>query len=467
MEVIQEYSVAESPAGKSHQMRYHIARAFYYTGSYKKAEILFQEIYETSRDESLKSRSLLFLARCNIQQGKEQKAIRYYREYSIKFPSSSMTAEILWKLGWLAETQKEFQTALKYYLRLERGRSDYKERGMIRAGCCYYQMKQFRHALRIFDQLAKKGTEESMRQGGYYWKAKILYTTGDSVSAKNILEFLFTRYPFHYYSFRAQQWTGVSNAIPAGNSSYVDSLFSSSIDVPDDPKIKRAVRIGEIAGKRYGESELAVLQNDSPGRYSDINDLWTAYHRIGAFKQSLRIAIRTMRKEEEQGKTIPAVSILRKAFPPYYWSLIVKNAQEANVSPALVFALIRRESSFDEDIRSSAGALGLMQLMLKTSKKLGKEIGLADVTDAHLIQPQWNIVLGVQYLRRQIDDFQGNLPAAIAAYNAGPEIVKRWLSYFNTDDSDLFIEALEYTETRNYVKRVLSDYWMYKQLYRL
>ncbi|MCL5019367.1 MAG: lytic transglycosylase domain-containing protein [Patescibacteria group bacterium] len=145
----------------------------------------------------------------------------------------------------------------------------------------------------------------------------------------------------------------------------------------------------------------------------------------------------------------------------------MKNAQEANVSPALVFALIRRESSFDEDIRSSAGALGLMQLMLKTSKRLGKEIGLADVTNAHLIQPQWNIVLGVQYLRRQIDDFQSNLPAAIAAYNAGPEVVKRWLSYFSTDDSDVFIEAIEYTETRNYVKRVLSDYWMYKQLYRL
>ncbi|MCL5019366.1 MAG: tetratricopeptide repeat protein, partial [Patescibacteria group bacterium] len=316
MELIQEQGVAESPAGKSHQMRYHIARAFYYTGSYKKAEILFQEIYETSNDESLKSRSLLFMARCNIQQGKEQKAIRYYREYSVKFPRSSITGEVLWKLGWLAETQKEFQTALKYYLRLERGRSDYKERGMMRAGCCYYQMKQFRQALRIFDRLAKNGTEESMRQGGYYWKAKILYATGDSISAKNILEHLFTTYPFHYYSFIARQWKGVSNSINTGNPSNLDSLYSQSLDLPDDPKIRRAVRIGEIVGKRYGESELAALQNDSPGRYSDINALWAAYHRIGAFKQSLRIAIRTMKKEEELGKTIPAVSILRKAFPP-------------------------------------------------------------------------------------------------------------------------------------------------------
>lgn len=467
VEVIQEYKVIESQFGKTDQMRYHSARAFYYTGSFKKAEVLFQEVYKTSGIESLKSQSVLFLARCNIQQGKEQKAIQYYREHIIKFPRSSMTGEILWKLGWLAETQKEYQTALKYYLRLERGRSEYRERGMMRAGCCYYQMKQFRQALRIFDRLAKNGTEESMRQGGYYWQAKTLYKTVDSTSSKNVLTVLFSKYPLHYYSFRAQEWARNSNSINTGNSLNIDSLFALPKDLPDDPKIRKAVRIGEIIGKRYGEAELASLQNDSPKRYSDINDLWVAYHRIGAFKQSLRIAIREMKSEEEQGKTIPAVPLLRKAFPPYYWSWILKNAQEVNVSPALVFALIRRESSFDEDIRSSAGALGLMQIMLKTGKSLGKEKGLTDITYAHLIQPQWNIVLGVQYLRKQIDDFQGNLPAAIAAYNAGPEVVKRWLSYFSGEDSDYFIEAIEYTETRNYVKRVLGDYWMYKQLYCL
>ncbi len=120
----------------------------------------------------------------------------------------------------------------------------------------------------------------------------------------------------------------------------------------------------------------------------------------------------------------------------------------------LIYAILRQESLYRADAVSSADALGLLQLRLGTARSVAKDIGYAAPTRAMLFDPTINIPLGAAELRRMVDKFDGRVPVALAAYNAGPAAVGRWLPP-TAVDADIWIENIPYNETRGYVQRVL------------
>src|SRR5262249_37381968 len=124
------------------------------------------------------------------------------------------------------------------------------------------------------------------------------------------------------------------------------------------------------------------------------------------------------------------------------------------VDRALLFALIRQESSFDAEAQSTAGASGLMQLMPATAAALGGR-------PADLHDPATNLALGQKYLRRLLADpaINNNLFLMAVAYNAGPGWLMRWRAADPTPDPLLFIESLPSQETRNFVERVMANVW--------
>lgn len=138
--------------------------------------------------------------------------------------------------------------------------------------------------------------------------------------------------------------------------------------------------------------------------------------------------------------------------------------------PALVMAVARQESLFDPQARSPAGALGLMQLMPGTAQGVTRKLGLP-YSKARLLQdPNYNIRLGSTYLQQQLDRFDGEAALALAAYNAGPSRVVRWLESYGdprragTHRLIDWIELIPFTETRNYVQRVMEGWGMYRLL---
>lgn len=138
-----------------------------------------------------------------------------------------------------------------------------------------------------------------------------------------------------------------------------------------------------------------------------------------------------------------------------------------NVEVALVHGLIRQESMFDIDARSSAGAMGLMQLMPPTAKEISGKLGVAYNMNSLTQQPAYNVMLGSAYVGRLLKRYDGNYPMAIAAYNAGPGRVSEWVNLFGDprDKSiDLidWIELIPISETRNYVQRVLENVYVYR-----
>ena len=167
-----------------------------------------------------------------------------------------------------------------------------------------------------------------------------------------------------------------------------------------------------------------------------------------------------------------AVAIARRmgrdglALPDAGWPLPV-NPPEGAIDPAVTLGLIRQESSFDVGAASPVGARGLMQLMPLTAQAIAKRVGEQTSLIALTTDAAHNMRLGTAYLRDTLDRFDGSLPLALAAYNAGPNRVLEWLAA-NGDprkgevDMVDWIELIPFSETRNYVQRVLENVVIYR-----
>ncbi len=170
-------------------------------------------------------------------------------------------------------------------------------------------------------------------------------------------------------------------------------------------------------------------------------------------------------------KTMESSISGRNLLLPYFYPHAFKaHTQELSsnysVPETLILSVMREESHFNPDVESIAGAIGLMQLMPKTAKYIGKKIGLK-VKKGELKKPQINITLGSAYLKRLLKRYNGNVFYALAAYNGGPTNVRRWLKLVNSTDIDDFVESITFIETQNYVRRVMRSYYLYQSLYGL
>jgi soluble lytic murein transglycosylase len=143
-------------------------------------------------------------------------------------------------------------------------------------------------------------------------------------------------------------------------------------------------------------------------------------------------------------------------YPLPYHSSFEQHAASASISSQWAYGIARSESLFMRDVRSSAGAIGLMQLLPATGKQVAKEIQLPYSGIDTLTNVQSNIRLGTTYLGQMAERYGGNRILATAAYNAGPHRVDRWLPQSGTQDARIWIENIPFNETRKYVRRVLA-----------
>jgi soluble lytic murein transglycosylase len=143
-------------------------------------------------------------------------------------------------------------------------------------------------------------------------------------------------------------------------------------------------------------------------------------------------------------------------FPLPLREIVVRRANEVRLDPAFVYGLIRQESRFIMDARSGVGASGLMQVMPATAKWTAKKIGLTDFTPDQITDKEVNVAIGTGYLKLVLDDFEGSMPLAAAAYNAGPSRSRNWRNG-PVLDAAIWAENVPFHETRDYVKKVLAN----------
>lgn len=148
---------------------------------------------------------------------------------------------------------------------------------------------------------------------------------------------------------------------------------------------------------------------------------------------------------------------LQVRFPLVYREHIKAAARQTSVNEPFIFAITRQESAFSPTATSTAGALGLMQLLPSTAKSTAKKSGLS-FKQQDLFLPERNIILGSRYLDELMQRFSGNRILVAAAYNAGPTKVRKWINRPDNEkqDFDVWIETIPYKETRHYVQNILS-----------
>lgn len=215
----------------------------------------------------------------------------------------------------------------------------------------------------------------------------------------------------------------------------------------------QAARLFNMAGF-YDEAsdfiQAFVSSNETPKAFRFAAELSS---ELKFFDDAVWIAKRATKK---------GLFLTAQAYP-----LMTKHLGSVSLEWALVHALMRQESSFDIDAQSPAGALGLMQLMPATAKETARKLGIRHQRSWLTTKPAHNIKLGTTYLQQMLNRYQGSYPLAIAAYNAGPGRVDRWIKE-NGDPRDGRIDILDWIElipiyeTRNYVQRVVEGTYIYR-----
>ncbi len=147
-------------------------------------------------------------------------------------------------------------------------------------------------------------------------------------------------------------------------------------------------------------------------------------------------------------------------FPMPLQNAVVARSREVGLDPAYVYGLIRQESRFVTDARSGVGASGLMQVMPATARWTARKIGLSNFKSHQINEQDTNITIGTAYLKLALDDFEGSLPLAAAAYNAGPSRARDWREG-TMQPGDVWVENIPFDETRDYVRKVLANTTLY------
>lgn len=228
--------------------------------------------------------------------------------------------------------------------------------------------------------------------------------------------------------------------------------------------LKRAQDLTSLGLNQWATWDLTEIEKQTSST-SNLKTLGKQYEIAEAFNRSSYIAQIFFSKERSRGMTGDGKTFWQQAYPKAFEKTVLDFSSSFEVPREFVWGIMRAESHYKPDVKSPVGALGLMQIMPYTGRRLASILSVADFQPEQLTQPEVNIRLGSRYLQRLLKVFEQKIPLAAAAYNAGPHRVRAWLKAFGKLEMDEFVEHIPFLETRNYVKRVVHNYQVYRVLY--
>jgi soluble lytic murein transglycosylase len=276
-----------------------------------------------------------------------------------------------------------------------------------------------------------------------YWKARALAVAGRSEDATRFYGGLATEH--HFYGFLAAEAIGAA-VMPVSEPLSPDAAAVAAFGARED--VQRVIRLTALDLRPEAQREWLYIV-----RALDDDNLLLAAEvarRAGLYDRSINSAERTQRRHD-----------FSLRYPTPYRAEIGAAARENQIDEAWAFGLARQESRFIADIMSSAGAVGLMQLMPATARWVAHQIGRADYRVTSLDQPELNAQMGNYYLRHVLDRLDGMPVLATAAYNAGPGRAQAWRGAAPMEGA-IYAETIPFNETRDYVKKVLSNAMFYQ-----
>lgn len=383
--------------------------------------------------------ALLSAANMYLLKRDYDRAIDHFRELQQRFPKGSRASYAHWKTAWLS---------------LRQGRVEEAKKGFE-------------------DQLALYPDSNEV-PAALYWRARLAEEEGATHMARAFYEKLSSRFRNYYYAELSRQRLKSLAAEGGAATQYAlldripplslkDRVVSS--DPPeDDLRLQRARLLSNGALADLAARELQAAATDE-GRLWAIPEMARIYQDCGQFDRGIQVLKRAMPNYFAVDLPELPRPYWDALFPRPYWSDLRRFSTQNGLEPYLVASLIRQESEFNPLAVSRANALGLMQLLPKTGKRVAKEIKLKGYNPSQLYTPAVNLELGTRYFKSMVDRYNGQLEYALAAYNAGTDRVDDWLGAGHYRDAQEFVESIPFTETREYVQAILRNTNVYQRLY--
>ena len=347
--------------------------------------------------------------------------------------------------------------------------TEYSERSMFLLGLTYFQMGKLSEAAAQFERLVASRSNSDYEVRAYYW----LWRALQSLDQKRSLEVgktLFKKYPLTYYGLRARYEIEGSGIEWLKNQSTIDQSLSIQLSDAEYLAWQKAKLLLEAGWFEEAQEELKIF----PPVYLTSSKLVMA--RIWNLAFDHFRSIQLLNEVWELEPSLLNLSTLQLAFPNEFRVYVEKYGRLNNLEKEVVWALIRQESSFRKKAKSSAGALGLMQLMPATAKEVSRRIRIAPLNmPDEVLDPEKNVRMGSSYLAQMLRAFDGHLPLALAAYNVGignmrkwtrlrPDLEKQSLAHTSNFRNEIWIDELPWDETSFYVKAVLRNLIIYRMI---
>jgi soluble lytic murein transglycosylase len=407
-------------------------------------------LLNTIRSWELRLQAQYLRARSLLVSGTRREAISALRQVVREPQGDSATAATAgFLLGDLLVDQGDEAAARRAYLDVAHRfpRSGFGARAALQAALLAWVHGNRALAAGEFAALAARAGETSEGIAGLYWSGRAALAAGDSLAAASRWHSLLERFPNSYYTVPAAERLGVSpvREPPPGLIAAPDSSLTAALD--------RAALLEQLGLRVEARFEYDLLSRQAESTPGMLFPAARAFFERGQIARTYRLALRVSEAAPQR---------LAFPLPP---APALEEARQAGVDPLLVAALIRQESGFDPFARSRADARGLMQVLPSLGAGMAPGAGLLDWEPALLYQPEINARFGVIHLAQTLRKYP-KLPAALAAYNAGERPANQWLAFPGAaDDPEVFIERIQFAETRDYVRRVLRNLAVYRALY--
>ena len=424
-------------AGQNAERLYYLVEIARSDRDEDRLQSLLQQLRESAPTSRWLEQALLSTGNMYLLKPDYDRAIDFYRELRDRFPDDDLAAYTHWKAAWLTLRQG----------RLKEARTELEQ-----------QIARYPGSAHVSNAI--------------YWRARLAEEDGDTARAWTWYQKLVDRFPNYYYADRARERMAhltrpaklvsdpLLDKIPAMN------LPSRHREIPDPPAgnvlYQKARLLENAALYEFAARELrSAADHGADWAVAVIADMYT---RSGLYYQALRTMKRTVPSYFAVDLDALPRPYWESLFPRAYWDDLERFARRNKLDPFLVASLIRQESEFNPAAVSRARALGLMQLLPSTGRKVARQMGVR-FSSNELLLPTPNMQLGMRHFRELLDHFDGKTEYALAAYNAGANRVDSWLEMGPYRDQAEFVESIPFTETREYVQAIMRNASVYRKLY--
>jgi soluble lytic murein transglycosylase len=428
-----------------------------------------------------------------------------YMDYLAAFPDGADAPFAAWQAAGLSEELSETGTAVFHYRTLADNFPQHEDapEALFRAGWLAERVGDDETAVSLWQQAAEKYPTREFGAASMIWLLRLAPTVSFATQNENatpsptpdataiisdVTQLALDNPSAHYYGLRLQDVlegkrpfaTSIPLQLPNEDevamlqaeaeawlgdwlSVELNEIAALSDVLTTDDRFIVGSKLWEIGLYESAKRELESLRADHADDALLSYQLALYFREIGLYRSSILAGSSVIQLSGQSVFALPRF-IGQLSYPVYYDDLILPLAEQYGFDPRLQLALVRQESLFESFARSGAAAQGLSQVIPDTGVYIAQQLNWPNFKNDDLYKPYVGLTFGAFYLAQQLHTFDGDVHAALSAYNAGPGNAARWHAIAGSD-LDLYVETVNFWETRLYIERIYVGYVLYSFLY--